>query len=231
MAMRHKGHASAQASAAGQPENVVLVLACSPRAGGNSDALAECFAQGVRAAGGAARLLHLRDFQVRPCVGCGRCASLPEHRCVLGGGDDAEALFALMRAAPLTLLASPIFFYALPAGLKGFIDRAQRFWLADEGGQAHSAHTGPQLWAGLVGARPRGERLFAGSLLCLKYFGAALGLTLGEEMLCYGYDGPQALRQDAARCDALVQWGGRAAVLCAEAVCAAPLSAAAGKPA
>ena len=185
----------------------VLVLACSPRAGGNSDMLAECFVQGVRGAGGAARLVHLREFQVRPCVGCGRCASLPDHRCVLAGEDDAETLITLMRAAPLTLLTSPIFFYALPAGLKGFIDRAQRFWLA-----AEAAQPAAPLWAGLVGARPRGEKLFAGSLLCLKYFGTALGLNLEDHMLCYGYDGPTALRQDTARCAAITAWGARAAL-------------------
>ncbi|MBA4358247.1 MAG: NADPH-dependent FMN reductase, partial [Desulfovibrio sp.] len=39
----------------------VLVLACSHRSGGNSDAAAELVARGVREAGGAAQVVAVRD--------------------------------------------------------------------------------------------------------------------------------------------------------------------------
>ena len=192
----------------------VLVLACSPRPGGNSDALADCFAEGVRSGGQPAEVLRLRDFRVRPCTRCGRCATSPGRQCMLAAGDDAEALFSRMLAAPLVCIAAPVYFYGPPAGLKAFIDRAQRFWRADGAGGT-ARQEGGALWAGLVAGRPRGEKLFLGTELSLKYWCLALGLELAECHHCLNCDGPDALRQDRARCEVIRAWGRRAAAAAA----------------
>ena len=104
--------------------NQILALLCSPRPGGVSDSLARLFAEGAAEAGAEARLEPLRRYKIAPCIGCGACAR-PPHACVLARGDDqAEELFALFQAAPLVLLAAPIYFYPLPAFFKDFIDRS-----------------------------------------------------------------------------------------------------------
>ncbi|MDD2967684.1 MAG: NAD(P)H-dependent oxidoreductase [Desulfovibrionaceae bacterium] len=197
----------------------IVVLGGSPRAHGNSDCFAECFARGVAAGGGSVQLVHMRAFHVQPCTGCHACVQLPKHACVLGGQDDAEQLFALVQQAPLVLIVSPIYFYALPAGLKAFVDRAQRFWA---GGAAQG--TGLPLWAGFIAGRPRGEKLFAGSELCLRYFAAALGRQLTETLPCKGYDAQHDLQQDTLQCAAIEAWGRKAAAT-AQAVLAGSCSA------
>lgn len=183
------------------------VFLCSPRAGGNSDAAGLAFARGVEARGGAVRVIALREAAVAPCRGCGACLA-PGHRCVLAReGDAAEALFAPLRESPVVAFAAPIYFYHLPALFKAFIDRAQRHWAVrhaagdDEEGALPSPAL-PPVRALLVSGRPRGEKLFAGALLSLKYFLWPFYRTLAEPCLFRGYDGsgdlagdPEALEQ------------------------------------
>lgn len=173
-----------------------LVLQCSPRAGGNSDVAARAFAQGLAEAGARPRVLALRDFQVRPCRGCGACAG--GRACVLGADDDAGRIFELLLAAPLVAVAAPIYFYHLPAGFKALIDRSQALYERREAGDpAMTTLAQRPAWALLLAGRPRGERLFEGSLLTLKYFLAVFGLRLAGHLEFRGKDGPEALARDA----------------------------------
>ncbi|MFP5258955.1 MAG: NAD(P)H-dependent oxidoreductase, partial [Acidobacteriota bacterium] len=96
---------------AGQP----VVFLCGPRAGGNSDTAGLAFAKGLARSGREPRIIALREHAVAPCRGCGACAG-GRRRCPLDtAGDETEALFAVLDAAPLLALASPIYFYHLPA--------------------------------------------------------------------------------------------------------------------
>lgn len=179
----------------------VMVLCCSPRAGGNSDLAGQALARGVLATGGESRTYYLREHCVLPCVGCGACAASPGHRCALGDKDDAETLFTAMRSASAVILVSPIYFYHVPAGLKALIDRGQRFHAA--GGQAGSGtHDGapgrPEVHVVLVSGRKKGAKLFDGALLSLKYFFLPMGLTLAEPTLLRGYDAADDLSADPA---------------------------------
>ncbi|WP_428560811.1 MAG: flavodoxin family protein [Solidesulfovibrio sp. DCME] len=185
-----------------------VVFLCGPRAGGNSDTAGLAFARGLDAAGIAVRLVRLREASVAPCRGCGACAG-PGHRCPLDrDGDAAEALFDAIAAASIAAFAAPIYFYHLPALFKAFIDRAQRrYAVAGEGvpvapGPAHAL---------LVAGRPRGERLFEGALLTLKYFLRPLGRALGPSWLGRGLDAPGDLAGDAAALAAIAALAGEAA--------------------
>lgn len=175
-----------------------LVLACSQRAGGNCDCAAQALAHGLQEAGTAARLLFLRDMDLTACRGCQACSRSPGHRCVLMEHDQSEELFRLLLGAPMLFLAAPIYFYHLPAFFKGFIDRAQRYYEARTGGDPgfaalpqRSAH------ACLLAGRPRGDRLFEGSLLTLRYFLWPFNATLGQPLCLPGYDAAADLRRDA----------------------------------
>lgn len=177
------------------PHPPATVFLCGPRAGGNSDTAGLAFARGLEERGGTVRVLALRDFAVAPCRGCGACLA-PGHRCVLAReGDAAESLFAHIRESPVVAFAAPIYFYHLPALFKGFIDRAQRHWAVryaagdDEEGMSAAA-TLPPVRVLLVSGRPRGEQLFAGALLSLKYFLWPFYRTLAAPCLFRGYDAP-----------------------------------------
>ncbi len=183
----------------------VVVLCCSPRPGGNSDLAGRAVASGVLAAGGACRTIFLRDHHVLPCLGCDACAKAPDHQCVLAEKDDAEALFSAMRTALAVVVASPIYFYHVPAGFKALIDRGQRFYHArNVRGAGKKAGAGAlpapraQVHTLLVSGRKKGARLFDGALLSLKYFFEYMGLELAEPTLLRGYDKPGDLAADAA---------------------------------
>ena len=194
----------------------VAVLAASPRSGGNTDAAARLLAQGAAEAGAGVRQAALRDFRVAPCLGCGACA-VPPHACKLvGPRDQAAELFALCRDAAAVCLAAPIFFYHLPAQLKAWIDRGQSLYQRQQAGDPSlSGLAWRPAWACLLAGRKKGEQLFAGSLLTLKYFFAPLRLDLAAPLTFRGVDAPGDLMDDAAACAAILEAGreaGRAAV-------------------
>ena len=189
-----------------------LVLMCSPHAGGVSDLLAETFAAGLEDAGWPADRVALRAHPVEPCTGCGACAR-PPHACVLASDDEAEWLFARFMEVPLVLLASPIFFYALPATFKAWIDRGQRFWAA-QAARARGAEAlaqpqpdGKAVLAALAAGRPRGEELFSGALRTLTWFAAALGVRLAENRVFRGLDRREDLCARPEDLATLREWG------------------------
>jgi len=194
----------------------IRAFACSPRAGGNTDAMAHHFVQGVRAAGGNAEVTQLRDHTVLPCAACRACAAEADAACPLAGRDDAEILFRRIEEAPLVCLLSPIFFYHVPAQLKCLIDRAQQYWeRRRRAPERQTSFVRPGL-VGLVAARRRGEKLFEGSMLTLKYFFELFDIRVVEDCRLTGYEQPDDLARDAAACARLHDMGVRAAALAAE---------------
>jgi len=186
----------------------VLVLACSHRSGGNSDAAAELVSRGVREAGGEARVVAVRDYNVLACLACRACAKDKLSRCVLRGKDQAEELFALLLAAPSVVFCSPIYFYALPSLCKTWIDRSQRFWEARRKGDAWLlAYPERQGFACLVGGQPSGQRLFDGARLTLKYFLVNFGIGLAEPLAFRGKDARGDLEADPLAADRILALG------------------------
>lgn len=178
-----------------------LVVAASPRAGGNTDRAADLLAQAAaEAAQGSEPLpevVRLRDYGVLPCLGCGACAAHPRGQCVRAGEDRAEELFARLMDAPWLAVCSPIYFYHLPAQCKAWVDRSQRHYLLrGRGDEAMLALPGRPAHVCLVAGRPRGERLFEGALLTLRYFLAVYNFSLDGVATLRGLDGPDALDAD-----------------------------------
>ncbi|WP_243438618.1 flavodoxin family protein [Fundidesulfovibrio soli] len=195
------------------PSAEALILACGPRAGGNSDMAAELLAQGLAEAGVPARLLHLRDAGPLPCVGCQGCSRDAGYACPFMDQDGAEEVFERIKAAPLLFFASPIYFYHLPGQFKGFIDRSQRHYEAWAAGDLALRSLPPRTaHACLVAGRPRGEKLFDGALLTLKYFLRTFNVRLGEPLTLMGLDGPDDLRGDSDARGQVLEFARRAAV-------------------
>lgn len=192
--------------------NPALVLMCSPHAGGVSDSLAESFAAGLEDASWPAARVAMRERPVLPCTGCGACAP-PPHACVLASQDAAEWLFARFAEAPLVVLASPIFFYALPATFKAWIDRGQRFWAATAGGgHASPGTSAPQpsakpVLALLAAGRPHGQELFSGALRTLRWFLPLLGARLVDSRCFRGLDRVEDVQDRPEELKALREWG------------------------
>ncbi|MCU6767541.1 flavodoxin family protein [Barnesiella propionica] len=98
----------------------VLILSSSPRRGGNSDTLCDEFMRGAAEAGNKTEKVFLRDKKIGYCTGCSTC-SLRRKPCPQE--DDAAGIFAKMLAADVIVLGTPVYFYAMSAQLKTFLDR------------------------------------------------------------------------------------------------------------
>jgi multimeric flavodoxin WrbA len=176
-----------------------FILACSPRAGGNSDSAAEALARGIASAGGVAELVHLRDAAVGPCIDCGGCAK-PDRTCPQGRTDASAELFQRLYTAPFVCFASPIYFYHLPAQFKAFIDRGQYHYLARERGEPGLANLPHRpAYVVLVAGQPKGKKLFEGALLTLRYFLVNYNIEIADTLTFRGVDAPGDLVADPDR--------------------------------
>ena len=187
-------------------ENCPLVLACSPRKGGNCDLAASLVHKAVEGS----RLLFLRDTAVAPCVSCGSCAT-PHAHCPQEQTDASAPLFAALERASALVIVAPVYFYHIPAQLKSLVDRTQICWRAKQATAAAGGSFPPSrpAWSVLVGARPTGAKLFEGSLLTLRYWFDALGYTPGAPLTLYGLDGPADLAGSQTQQKAVRQYAAK----------------------
>ena len=107
----------------------ILVLTGSPRAGGNSDQLAEAFIRG--AAGNGSRILRFDAGrkQIGPCTGCLACFSKGTP-CV--SPDDFTELAGYLQQADAIAIFTPIYWFTFPAGIKAAIDKMYSFCIAEK---------------------------------------------------------------------------------------------------
>ena len=115
----------------------------------------------------------------------------PAFGCPLTRKDDSAILLdALWRTSQVIIIA-PIYFYHLPAIFKALIDRTQPFWAMRQNRDPRIEGRAPRPCHVILAAgRPKGKKLFEGSLLTLKFALANLGLVLAEPLLLRGVDGP-----------------------------------------
>ena len=170
----------------------VLGLSASPRSKGNSDYLLSLFMDEAEKRGCSTRIVHVAIESYDPCIGCGYC----EKKGVCSIKDNlARDLFPLMRKADLIVLATPVYFYGIPARMKAVIDRIQTLWsrkyrlgLRDPGADYRK---GVLLAAGAT----HGKNLFDGIRLTTRYFFDAMDCSFVDE-LCYpGMDHRGAIKE------------------------------------
>lgn len=194
-----------------------LILSCSPRPQGNCDEAARIFFEEGQADAAGNGITWLRDFSIAGCTGCGACerwacsrvaaestsALVPQQNsqylgCPLSLRDDSPHMLHVLANAGEVCLIAPIYFYHLPSQLKALLDRTQPFWNLRQRGLQLFRHE-RRCKVILIGARSRGDNLFKGSLLTLKYSLAPLGLRIYEPLLLYGLEGETDLSEDKAK--------------------------------
>ncbi|MCX6348834.1 MAG: flavodoxin family protein [Candidatus Aureabacteria bacterium] len=167
--------------------NILAVMA-SPRRRGNSEALLDEFLIGVAKAGGSSEKVVLVDLRISPCR--------EDHHCLKTGEcsltDDAGDLFRKMLAAEKIVLASPVFFYALPAQLKALVDRAELYWNRKYVLKQSIPGPARQAFVIMVGAT-EGGKTFEGSLLTLRHFFLSLNGSIHGSLLYPGIEKPEDL--------------------------------------
>jgi multimeric flavodoxin WrbA len=96
----------------------------SPREDGNTELLLKEAVKGIEEAGFHVHIFKLNQMSIMPCQNCGGC----DETGVCIYEDDMAQIYESIRFADRIILASPIFFFALSAQVKGMIDRCQAFW-------------------------------------------------------------------------------------------------------
>lgn len=100
--------------------SIIIILAGSPRKGGNTDSLIEAFIKGAKD-NNTVEVIPVADRTIAPCIGCNSCFTREGHECFQK--DDMEIVYSKLRAADVLVIASPVYFYGISAQLKAVIDR------------------------------------------------------------------------------------------------------------
>ena len=98
----------------------IVVVACSPRKTSCSTALARAFAAGAEAAGNEVRFHVLAGEDIHGCQACRYCYT-HDGACVQK--DAIAPVIDDMRSCEMLVLATPTYYYSLPAQTKMVLDR------------------------------------------------------------------------------------------------------------
>lgn len=98
----------------------IVILVGSMRKGGNTDLLAQSFAEGA-SKNNIVELVSVADYSINPCIGCNSCFTRENNLCFQN--DDMTEIYDKLRNADIVAVASPVYFYGISAQLKAVIDR------------------------------------------------------------------------------------------------------------
>lgn len=164
----------------------IIAIYGSPRRHGNTSLLLSHAVRGAKEAGADVEEIFLRDLNMSPCLEYYGCKK--DGRCVIK--DDFQEIYDKMQSGHGIILASPVFFYAVSAHTKILIDRCQSLWvkkyLIEKAGRSHRdlKRKGMLISAGAT----KGERLFDGIILTVKYFFDVLDADVWRALLYRGLD-------------------------------------------
>lgn len=102
----------------------VVLITCGLRVGGNTDKLADSFAEGCADSGTEVVRFDVAMMKLSGCTACGRCYS-NDMACVFN--DVFNNIAMEIENSDAVVIAAPLYWYALPAQIKCVIDRFYSF--------------------------------------------------------------------------------------------------------
>ncbi len=158
----------------------------SPRRNGNTSRLLARAVEGARSAGAQVSEFRLRDLKMSPCLEIYGCKK--EGRCVIA--DDFHKVAEAILESDGLMLSSPIFFYAVSAHTKIFMDRCQSLWVKKywiekaPPGKSEFRRKGMFISVGAT----KGRKLFDGAVLSVRYLMDVFDMELSATLLYRGLD-------------------------------------------
>jgi multimeric flavodoxin WrbA len=105
----------------------VLGILGSPRIGGNSDILLDQALAGARDAGAEVEKVHLSQKKISGCLDCTEC----NETGVCAIQDDMQGIYPKVLEADAILHSVPVYFWAMTAQMKAYLDRWCAFFDAE----------------------------------------------------------------------------------------------------
>ena len=156
----------------------------SPRRQSNTEILLNKALEGAREAGAEVENVPVSKLKISPCLEIYAC--LKDGNCPIK--DDMQLLYEKLLEADHIIFASPIFFYGITSQAKAVVDRCQALWVRKHvlgmGGEDKRERRGVFISVGAT----RGEKLFDGAVLTVKYFFDAINVEYSGDLLVRGID-------------------------------------------
>jgi len=183
----------------------VLGILGSPRRGGNTELLLDETLRGATDQGGSCEKVVLRDLNITPCLEIYKCAE--DGVCAIK--DDMQDLYGKIQQTERLIIASPIFFYSVPALTKAMIDRCQSLWVKKYMLKLPVSPVADRKGVFISVAATHGKKLFAGVRLTMKYFFDAIEVAYSDELLVRGVDEKGEVRKKPEALQAAYELGRR----------------------
>jgi multimeric flavodoxin WrbA len=162
----------------------ILGIMGSPRRQSNTELLLDKALEGAREAGAEVEKVLVSKLKISPCLEIYACRK--DGNCAIK--DDMQSLYKELLEADHIVFASPIFFYGVTSQAKAIIDRCQALWVRRHvlgmGKEDKRERRGVFISVGAT----RGEKLFDGAVLTVKYFFDAIGVKYSGDLLVRGID-------------------------------------------
>jgi len=153
----------------------LLALDFSPRKRSNSSRLLDFALKSAIAEGIGILRYKPHEMNIAPCDACETCydgSPCPKN-------DDMAEIYPILETANAVIIATPSYFYGVPAPAKALIDRCQLFWAR----KYILAETLPSRPAGVIEvAGSGGQRVFEGINLTIKYFLDSISIDMPEPL-------------------------------------------------
>ena len=166
----------------------------SPRRQSNTEILLDKALEGAKEAGAEVEKAAVSGLKISPCRELYTC--LKDGNCAIK--DDMQWLYEKLLEVDHIIFASPIFFYGLTSQAKAVVDRCQALWVRRHilgmGKDDNRIRRGVFISIGAT----RGERLFDGAVLTVKYFFDAIGVKYAGDLLIRGIDGKAQIGEHPA---------------------------------
>ena len=171
--------------------NEIIGILGSGRKNSNSKKLLEYALNGARSIGYTCNLIDVLDLNFSGCKACHGCSTSG----VCMQSDDLTPLYDRFSLSRGIIIASPVYFYGLPGKLKLMVDRFQCIWEKQNipGNENNRLRPG-----GLISiAGSKGNKVFDGVILTIKYFFQVQDIELYKPLLIRGWNGePDDLPDD-----------------------------------
>ncbi|UWG98899.1 flavodoxin family protein [Dehalobacter sp. DCM] len=184
----------------------ILGISGSPRRGGNTEILLDEALDAASKSGAQTEKVILSTYRYSPCLSCGACEKT--GRCIQQ--DDMLGIYEKIALADGMIFASPMYFYTVSGWAKSAIDRSQAFWSRKYILKDPVFSVNKKAYFIGLGAT-KGERLFEGTNLVMKYFYDAIGYEAAGELLIKGIDKKGDILNYPKHLEAARLLGGKAA--------------------